>query len=217
MTITLDKDFAIGTTDYIEKHNDNYTLIESAINVLQVQVANMVAAGSMSIMVFTPPTTDHNFSGEVVSFVAGESLSFGDICYIKSDGKIWKAKADSNTTLPGVVISLGSVSAEGTGLFLLKGFLRDDSWTWTVGGTNGLLYVSNGTAGLITQTPLEYIQILGYAYSSTILFFDPESNFEGVPSQSPSASASISPSKSPSYSPSLSPSLSPSISPSPST
>lgn len=214
MTISLFKTFAIGTTDYITQHNSNYTITEAAINALQTQTAALQAAGSASILVFTPPAVDLGYSGEVASFTAGQSLVLGNICYLKSDGKMWKAKADSNTTLPGIGICLGTVSAEGTGLFLLKGFLRNDTWTWTVGGTNGLLYVSNATGGLITQSPLQYLQILGYAYSSTILFFDPESNFEGIPSQSPSASTSISPSKSPSYSPSLSPSYSPSLSPS---
>jgi len=169
-------------------------------------VASLQSAGSASVLVFTPPATDHNYSGEIASLTAGESLILGNVCYLKSDGKMWKAKADSSTTLPGIAICLGSVSAEGTALFLLKGFLRDDSWDWTIGGTAGLLYVSNATAGLITQSPLQYLQILGYAYSADILFFDPESNFEGIPSASPSASPSLSPSKSPSFSPSLSPS-----------
>ena len=53
--------------------------------------------------------------------------------------------------------------------------LRDDSYAgWTVGG---LLYLST-TAGAITQTAPsgtdDVIQILGVAYASKIIFFNPQ-------------------------------------------
>jgi len=42
--------------------------------------------------------TDLTFTGFSAIMTAGEAITFGDICYLKSDGKMWKAKGDAATT-----------------------------------------------------------------------------------------------------------------------
>lgn len=132
------------------------TLVSKEISIYDI--LNQSAAGFVSVM------------------TAGENLSFGDLCYRKSDGKWWKANAGSATTMPGCVVSLGTILTDDTGEFALPGssqFIRNDSWSLTVGG---LIYAST-TSGGITQTAPsstgDQVQVIGYAYTSTIINFDP--------------------------------------------
>jgi hypothetical protein len=125
-------------------------------------------------MTMTSPA-DLSSSGLKESGTAGENLVFGNIVYYKSDGKYWKAKAEDDTAIPCVGLSLGTINANGSGLILKAGIVRDDSWDWTVGG---LLYVSPSTGGAITQTrpstEAEIIQIIGYAISADVIYFNPD-------------------------------------------
>lgn len=118
--------------------------------------------------------TDHTWCGLTCSGTAGENLVFGDICYLKSDGKYWKADADAAATMPGAAMALASISADASGLFLKIGFVRDDSWSaLTIGG---IVYAST-TAGAITQTAPsgsgDQVQELGYAETAVIIWFNP--------------------------------------------
>ena len=116
---------------------------------------------------------DHNANGTKVALVAGETLVFGDLCYIASDGKCWKADASAASTMPGILLCVASISEDATGNFLALGIARDDSWNWTVGG---ILYASI-TAGALTQTAPtdtgEIVQVLGVATHADRIFFNP--------------------------------------------
>ena len=69
---------------------------------------------------------------------AGESLVMGNIVYMKSDGKLWKADANAAGLFPAMAMALGTIAANASGSFLLSGQARADStWSWTIGG---LLY-----------------------------------------------------------------------------
>lgn len=132
-------------------------------------------AGLIATVMATPD--DHAASGIKVTLTAGESLVLGDLVYKKADGKMWKALGtNAGVTMPCLAMCLETIAGDGTGLFLKEGFIRDDSWTsWTVGG---LLYVSAGTAGLVTQTPPaasgNQVQIVGYASAAKVLYFNPD-------------------------------------------
>ena len=132
------------------------------------------AGADENITIDVVPATDVTASGVKASFTAGESLVFGDVCYVKSDGKLWKADASLATTASAVAIALATISADASGSFLMMGVVRDDSWTWTVGG---LLYLS-ATAGAVTQTAPstsgDQVQILGVATHADRILFKPE-------------------------------------------
>ncbi len=117
---------------------------------------------------------DHSVLGQTVIMTAGENLAFGDVCYLKSDGKLWKTDADAIATMPGRFMAAATITANNTGLFLRKGYARDDTWNWTIGG---LLYVDTVTAGGMTQTPpsgsLDQVQVVGLALTADIAEFDP--------------------------------------------
>lgn len=117
--------------------------------------------------------TDHTASGIKFTDTAGENLVFGDVCYLKSDGKWWKADADAASTMPAQAIAIATIVADADGEFLLQGFARDDTWNWTIGG---LIYAS-ATAGGLTQTipsgAADVIQVVGCAITADIIFFNP--------------------------------------------
>lgn len=139
--------------------------------------ANIDLSDSGFISLDTAPASDHNATGTKVVATAGEALVFGDMCYLKSDGKYWKADADAIATMPVMVMSLATISANATGNFLHQGYVRDDTYNWTIGG---LVYASV-TAGAIAQTiPTgadDVVQIVGYAVTADIIYFNPQYNF----------------------------------------
>jgi len=132
------------------------------------------AASSADI---NPSPATNTGSGITATLTAGENLTFGNVCYIKSDGKIWKGDANSAGLFPVQYMALGTISADATGSFLILGFATLSSWTWTVGGR---LYLST-TAGAMTQTQPaatdDCIQVLGVALSATTVLFFPSPDY----------------------------------------
>lgn len=126
-----------------------------------------------TLVLATAPTSDTTGNGIKGSFTAGENVVFGDVCYIKSDGKMWKSDADAVGTSYCVAMAMASITAESAGVFLLIGIVRDDSWAWTVGAP---IYLST-TAGDITQTSPsgseDIVQILGVATHADRIYFNP--------------------------------------------
>ena len=123
---------------------------------------------------------DHGYSGAYITGTAGENLVIGDVCYLKTDGKYWKAMGNAAATMPAVAMATGTINADATGVMLLSGYIRnDDGWggALTVGSPTGRLWVSAGTAGLATQTQpavaTNLVQGIGYAVAARIVFFDP--------------------------------------------
>ena len=117
---------------------------------------------------------DQTASGLTATMTAGETLAIGDACYLKSDGKMWKADANGTSTYPSIGIALAAIEADATGDFLFYGFFRDDSYDNTVGGN---LYLS-ATAGAITQTAPtttgDQVQVLGVATHADRIFLNPQ-------------------------------------------
>ena len=122
---------------------------------------------------------DHKVSGLTLVMTAGENLVFGDFCYIKSDGKMWKADADAYTTMPIVAMASDTITAEATGIFLLLGTARDDTWALTVtGGMNNLIYASTTLGGIQSAMPTgegDEVQPVGWAITATVINFNPNS------------------------------------------
>lgn len=126
------------------------------------------------IIIDSTPDSNTSASGIKATFTAGENLSFGDVCYIKSDGKMWKTDADAIATSYCVAMALGTINADASGTFLLLGIARDDSWAWTVGGA---IYLST-TAGELTQTAPsgtdDCIVVVGIATHADRMYFKPD-------------------------------------------
>jgi len=120
------------------------------------------------------PAADSSVTGITVEMTAGDSSAFGIPVYLKSDGKLWSADATTFTTMPVVAITAETQTADAAGSFLLHGFVRLDSWAWTVGG---LLYPDPSAPGDMTQTEPstsgDIVQVLGIATHADRIYFCP--------------------------------------------
>lgn len=112
------------------------------------------------------------WEGEVVSAtVDTNSIGVGAVLKMASDGHFDQADASVSSTMPCQALAIES--GTGTKKILLRGFLRNTSWSWTVGAP---IYVST-TSGALTQTipsgSGEVVQIVGYAWATDIIHFTP--------------------------------------------
>jgi hypothetical protein len=119
---------------------------------------------------------DHTSTGIAIKdCVAGENVTFGNLCYFKSDNKFWKTDADAKATTEGeLAIALETITAESAGKFLKIGYIRDDSWTFVIGD---ILYVDTTTGAITATKPStvgDSIRRIGYAHSATIIWFAPD-------------------------------------------
>ncbi len=111
-------------------------------------------------------------AGREITLNAGETLAQYNAVYIKSDGKIWKAKADSQTTLPAIGILPEAITSGVDGKIRTFGWITNAGWSWTPGQK---LYVSSATAGAITATkPTAYPQVIGIAKTATKILIVPQ-------------------------------------------
>lgn len=119
------------------------------------------------------PAANTTATGDVSSETVGEDVVFGELLYLKADGKWWKADASTAATMPGLRVALAAISANNAGILLSAGVIRDDSWAWSIGG---IMYAST-TGGDFTQAVPsgagEQIQIVGVALTATVIVFAP--------------------------------------------
>ena len=123
-------------------------------------------------LTLTDFTTDHNWEGDTCIESVNESAGLFGLLYLNSAG-YKMAKSNAEATLPCV----GLQCSAGTGVqtILLRGYAREDTWTWTVGDK---LWVSPSTAGLLTATKPtttgQFVQMVGYAVSADVIYFNPQ-------------------------------------------
>jgi hypothetical protein len=123
------------------------------------------------------------YKGTTHEIAFSETAIPGEVVYVDSSGKAAKAKADAATTIPVAylvlqTVSAGDVAAGTEKLVLERGYFRNDSWAArTVGGSAGMLYLSDATAGAMAQSlpgTGNKIQALGFAMSSKVVAFRPD-------------------------------------------
>lgn len=148
----------------------HHTAYTDALAVAAAEAAGLALADGKNIKIEETLGTDHTWSGITCGGTTG--LSIGQVVYRKSDSTFAVADADAFSTMPVVAIATNT-----SGIFLLHGYMRDDSWNWTVGG---LLYAdegTGGTAGGMTQLAPsgtgDQIQVVGVALTADIIYFNP--------------------------------------------
>jgi len=126
------------------------------------------------------PASDQTGNGDIIEDTVDENtVGFGGALCLFSNGNWVDAdhveESNGDAQMPCLVLALEA----GTGAskkLLVRGFARDDSWTWNVGGEAGKIYV--GESGALTQaqpaTTGDRIQVVAYAKSSTVIFFNPD-------------------------------------------
>jgi len=125
------------------------------------------------------PSANVTAYGVKVKLTCGETtgVAFGDVCYMKAaDSKMWLIDADASTSMPGIAMACETLAADAVGDFLLLGFARDDTWTWTVGS---LIYgtVTGTTGNTLSHTAPsgagDQVQVLGVATHADRMYFKP--------------------------------------------
>ena len=128
-----------------------------------------------------PASTAPTYSGSTIYGPSGEALSFGDVCYYKSDGKFYKADADTEAETKGLCVICIETTLEinTNGYFLTIGSIdfTGGDWDWTIGDQ---LYIST-TAGDITNVAPsgsgDIVRIIGYAKDDDSIWFDPDRTY----------------------------------------
>jgi len=147
--------------------------IANVVDDTSPQLGGDLDTNGKNIILDSTPATDHLASGFVASMVCGETTVFGNVGYVKSDGKMWLSSANSSTTMPVTAIALESGNADDNKQWLFQGFIRDESWDWTVGGS---IYAGT-SAGSLTQTSVsgtgEQAQVVGVALTQDTMLFNP--------------------------------------------
>ncbi len=143
----------------------------------------IAAVGSYDISVY-PVRGDHTWSGTTGTFTAGTNLTFGQVVYMASaDGKMELTDANAAATMPVVAMALAAISENATGLFLLDGAVRDDTWNWAALG--GALYTDNTTAGAMVQVAPggsgDQVQKVGWAVNADNIIFHVDPTIVEVP------------------------------------
>ena len=116
---------------------------------------------------------DYNNHAFVARLPASGTLAADDLCYIDSNGKMAKVDADAEASASGMLaICTEALSADGEGAFILQGF-------YTTSGLNAgeKLYMSTDAGTWTSTRPIlagDMVRIIGYAVSSTQLFFNPD-------------------------------------------
>jgi hypothetical protein len=126
------------------------------------------------------PASDHTVYGPQTNTLnAGYTNALFDLVYLNADGEWYEADADATGTSINMLGLALEVSSDGAALNVaLPGcFIRDDTWTWTIGGP---LYAS-GTLGAMTQTAPsgsgDVVRVVGFAVTADVVFFQPSPDY----------------------------------------
>ena len=141
-----------------------------------ITAAGFTLSEAASVSIGTPllPSTDHTYSGLSAQMLAGGAIAAFDlVCIHTTTGEVVKTDASAVGTARAIGIAPAAISDTATGTVLLQGFIRDDSWNWTIGGA---IYTSE-TAGALTQTAPTtdgaFVQGVGMALSADIAYINP--------------------------------------------
>jgi hypothetical protein len=131
---------------------------------------NLVKTYADSIKTTIPTST--------INITANEDQAIGDVCFINSSGLMQIAKSDTITHTNAVLFIASKANSVGTvGQYLASGFITNNSWSWSIGGSNNVYLSLIGTIGnTITQTAPSLvgnvIQIIGIATATNTIWFN---------------------------------------------
>lgn len=173
---SINTDGVVTLTSIELGHASDTTITRASagvVNIEGVPIVTTTATQTLTNKTLTSPTlTTPNIER---AFTAGENLVAGNLCYLKSDGKMWKVSNAAEATSTGLLaLATGAISAEASGTFRLAGYYTTSGLT-----TGAIQYV--GTAGAITgtipATSGNVVRIVGYAISTTVLYLNPSNDY----------------------------------------
>lgn len=110
-----------------------------------------------------------SFSGIFIEGTAGDTLSFGDICFLDADiGKFYLSNTDEDSTTSNyqVMVVDSSVLMDRVGRFIYLGIIKDTSWAYTAKDT---LFLSSTSGETVTSGT----KLIGIIQDSTTIYFNP--------------------------------------------
>lgn len=127
------------------------------------------------------PATDDTFVGPSTDeFQASATIAQWEAVYLNSSSQWALTDADAAATAGTVMVALATEAGTASNalrVVLPGSFVRNDAWTWTVGGP---IYLST-TAGALTQTAPsatdDVVRIVGYAMNADVIFWNPSNDF----------------------------------------
>lgn len=142
------------------------------------QLGGILMANDFPIQLTVPLTSDHTWNGVTISATAHENVTIGQLCFLNSDSEFALCDANVEGTTKGMLaLATASIAADAAGIFLLYGFLRDDTFNYTKGAE---LYVPE-TAGVPTETrgvhDADFVRIVGHAFNADTIFFNPSQTY----------------------------------------
>ena len=124
------------------------------------------------------PASDETASGKVIpATVDTNTVGYGGCVYLNAADSHWdNADKDAESTAGAVMIGI-ALGTTGSVNVLLRGFVRQDDWDWTVSAP-----VFIGDSGALTQdvsgyTTGDIVRIVGHAFSADILYFNPSPDY----------------------------------------
>lgn len=179
-----------SSVGYLKKYDGaTWTAVAAAAGISDLSEDTSPSLGGnldqnqFSLVLDPTPTSDHTYNGKIETQTAGENLVIGDVCYLKSaDGKFWKCDADAEATSAGMIrMATTSISADAAGVFLIEGYIRDDTWNWAAVGEELYISVTPGNPTETAPTGDGDIQrIMGHAQSADIIYFNPSQAYVEV-------------------------------------
>ena len=178
--VTIDDDGSVnipsGQTYKINGTPHTHSYLADVVNDTTPQLGGNLDINEKSIEhEFGTLAGDVTASGDIITATAGENVAFGNICYFKSDGKFWKTDADAEATSIGMIaMAIATISGDASGLFLKRGFARNDAWNWTVAAQ---LFLDTATAGGMTATAPsgtgDIVRLVAVAKAADYVEFNP--------------------------------------------
>lgn len=161
---------------YVDAQDHSTGTLSNIVEDTTPQLGGDLDLNQKQISLNATALADHNATGVIITLTAASSgVTLGNGVYITSAGEIAKADADLTTTMPAIGIALETKTSAACQV-LISGYMRDNTWAWTDGGVNGLIYVST-TAGAMTQTPPsgsgDQVQVIGHAVGADYILVMP--------------------------------------------
>jgi len=163
----------------LDSHNA-CTLAELSTDISDDSVVGLAVAQTLtnkSIELDDALSGDHTYEGITIDDIVCENVAFGDILYMKSDGKWWKGSSAvaSSAEAPIEAMAVATILADAAGKILLMGTVYDATFNFT---TLGKVYAGvDVPTHTIPTTSGHTVQIIGTSLDANRMIFKPDSTY----------------------------------------
>jgi len=163
----------------LDSHNA-CTLAELSADIIDATLASTAGTETLTNKIIELDDalgTNLTYEGITIDDTVGEAVVFGNLLYMKSDGKWWKASSAvaSGAEFPVTAMAVATIAADGAGKLLLQGTVRNDSWNFT---TLGKVYCGVDVPTHTQPTTSGHtVQIVGVSLDADRMYFNPDNTY----------------------------------------